>query len=124
VREELLGPHAELVAGWSDDRVAALARAVGGNDPLVVDAAYSAAGRTGAPTVVLARTIKGDGLPAAGRSYNGGDFACQHVALAFVGKAGLIVAKVETGRFRHATGRTETRREGKSRRHRIIFGQV
>ncbi len=61
VRKEFFGKHPEalaLVEGMSDDEIWALGR--GGHDAGKVYAAYAAATRqTGAPTVILAKTIKG-----------------------------------------------------------------
>jgi len=58
-----------MVADWSDDEIWALRR--GGHDPKKVYAAYDAAVRTtGQPTVILAKTIKGFGLGAAGEGQN------------------------------------------------------
>jgi pyruvate dehydrogenase E1 component len=72
VREQFFGRYPEtaaLVAHWSDDQIWALAR--GGHDPLKVYAAYKAAvEHTGAPTVILAKTIKGYGMGEAGEARN------------------------------------------------------
>ncbi len=61
VREQFFGKHPkalELVSHMSDDEIWALGR--GGHDPRKVYAAYDAAiKQTGAPTVILAKTIKG-----------------------------------------------------------------
>ncbi|MEA5119519.1 MAG: pyruvate dehydrogenase (acetyl-transferring), homodimeric type [Propionicimonas sp.] len=61
VREHFFGRDprtAKLVEGWTDDQIWALTR--GGHDYHKVYAAYDAATKfTGAPTVVLAHTIKG-----------------------------------------------------------------
>ena len=56
---------AAMVAGWSDERIWALTR--GGHDPLKIYAAYKAAvEHKGQPTVILAKTVKGYGMGAAG----------------------------------------------------------
>ncbi|TIC83239.1 pyruvate dehydrogenase (acetyl-transferring), homodimeric type [Nocardioides sp. GY 10113] len=72
VREHFFGVDPELaamVADWSDDEIWRLTR--GGHDPQKVYAAYAAAAsHTGAPSVVLAKTIKGYGLGAAGEAQN------------------------------------------------------
>ncbi|MDQ2662825.1 MAG: pyruvate dehydrogenase (acetyl-transferring), homodimeric type [Candidatus Eremiobacteraeota bacterium] len=72
VREKFFGRYsetAELVAHMSDDDIWALAR--GGHDPRKVYAAYSAATQhRGAPTVILAKTIKGYGMGMAGEGQN------------------------------------------------------
>jgi pyruvate dehydrogenase E1 component len=72
VRDEFFGRYPEtsqLVQHWSDDQIWALAR--GGHDPLKVYAAYkSAVEHTGAPTVILAKTIKGYGMGEAGEAKN------------------------------------------------------
>jgi pyruvate dehydrogenase E1 component len=72
VRDEFFGRYAEtakLVESWSDDQIWALAR--GGHDPLKVYAAYKAAvEHRGAPTVILAKTIKGYGMGEAGEARN------------------------------------------------------
>ena len=64
VREHFFGRDprtAALVADWSDDQIWALQR--GGHDYNKVYAAYAAAtSQTGAPTIVIAKTIKGWGL--------------------------------------------------------------
>ena len=64
VREHFFGRDprtAALVADWTDDQIWALQR--GGHDYTKVFAAYSAAtSQTGAPTIVIAKTIKGWGL--------------------------------------------------------------
>jgi pyruvate dehydrogenase E1 component len=72
VREHFFGVDPELkqmVADWSDEEIWRLTR--GGHDPQKVYAAYAAAaGHTGSPTVVLAKTVKGYGLGAAGEGQN------------------------------------------------------
>jgi pyruvate dehydrogenase E1 component len=68
VRREFFAKYPELlemVAGMTDQEVWQLRR--GGHDPLKVYAAYSAAvAHRGQPTVILAKTIKGYGMGAAG----------------------------------------------------------
>ena len=72
VRDEFFGRYPEtkaMVEGWSDDEIWALQR--GGHDSLKVYAAYKAASEhRGAPTVVLAKTIKGYGMGEAGEAQN------------------------------------------------------
>jgi pyruvate dehydrogenase E1 component len=72
VREHFFGASPELqelVSELTDEQVWALNR--GGHDPRKVFAAYSAAAaHTGQPTVVLAKTIKGYGMGAAGEAQN------------------------------------------------------
>jgi pyruvate dehydrogenase E1 component len=72
VREHFFGRYPELaamVADFSDDEVWRLRR--GGHDALKVNAAYAAAvAHKGAPTVILAKTIKGYGLGGAGQGLN------------------------------------------------------
>ncbi len=72
VREHFFGKDPELrqrVAHLSDAQIGALAR--GGHDPLKVHAAYAAAVRhAGQPTVILAKTVKGYGMGAAGEAAN------------------------------------------------------
>ncbi len=72
VREHFFGKYPEtraLVADMSDDEVWALAR--GGHDPGKVYAAYAAAVKhKGAPTVILAKTVKGYGMGEAGEGQN------------------------------------------------------
>jgi len=72
VRKEFFGKHpeaAEMVANMSDDDIWHLKR--GGHDPLKVHAAYDAAMRhTGQPTIILAKTVKGFGMGAAGEGQN------------------------------------------------------
>ena len=72
VRQHFFGRYPELldmVARMSDDEVWALAR--GGHDPVKVHAAYAeAVAHTGQPTVILAKTVKGYGMGAAGEGQN------------------------------------------------------
>jgi pyruvate dehydrogenase E1 component len=72
VRKEFFGKHsdtAEMVANMSDDDIWRLNR--GGHDPIKVYSAYDAAVKhTGQPTVILAKTIKGFGMGAAGEGQN------------------------------------------------------
>lgn len=71
VREQLFNTPElrELVADWTDDDIWALNR--GGHDPFKVFAAYHAAVQhKGQPTVILAKTIKGFGMGAAGEAQN------------------------------------------------------
>ncbi len=72
VREHFFGVSPELaamVADWTDEEIWRLTR--GGHDPQKVYAAYAAAVATvGQPTVVLAKTVKGYGLGAAGEAQN------------------------------------------------------
>ncbi len=72
VREHFFGRYPEtaaLVADWTDEQIWALQR--GGHDPGKVFAAYDAAVKfTGAPSVVLAKTIKGYGMGPAGEGQN------------------------------------------------------
>ena len=72
VREKFFGKHPEtaaMVANMSDDEVWRLNR--GGHDPLKVYAAYDAATRhTEQPTIILAKTVKGYGMGAAGEGQN------------------------------------------------------
>ncbi|MDI3263144.1 MAG: pyruvate dehydrogenase (acetyl-transferring), homodimeric type [Fulvimonas sp.] len=71
-REHFFGKYPEtreMVANLSDDDIWRLNR--GGHDPHKVYAAYHAAVHTeGLPTVVLAKTVKGYGMGAAGESQN------------------------------------------------------
>jgi pyruvate dehydrogenase E1 component len=72
VRDEFFGRYPEtkaIVADWTDDEIWALQR--GGHDSIKVYAAYKAAfEHRGAPTVVLAKTIKGYGMGEAGEAQN------------------------------------------------------
>ncbi|MGD0075571.1 MAG: pyruvate dehydrogenase (acetyl-transferring), homodimeric type [Candidatus Binataceae bacterium] len=72
VRKEFFAKYPELldmVSGMTDEEVWQLRR--GGHDPLKVYAAYSAAvSHRGEPTVILAKTIKGYGMGAAGEGMN------------------------------------------------------
>ena len=72
VRKEFFGKYAEtaeMVADMSDEDVWRLNR--GGHDPRKVYAAYDAAVRhTGQPTIILAKTVKGFGMGAAGEGQN------------------------------------------------------
>jgi len=72
IRREFFGKYPELldlVAHLSDDQLARLRR--GGHDPEKVYNAYKrAVENTGAPTVILAKTIKGYGLGEAGEGRN------------------------------------------------------
>ncbi len=72
VRKEFFGKHAEtaeMVADMSDKDVWRLNR--GGHDPRKVYAAYDAAMRhSGQPTIILAKTVKGFGMGAAGEGQN------------------------------------------------------
>ncbi len=72
IRENFFGKYPELlelVSGYNDDQIARLRR--GGHDPQKVHAAYQAAiEHRGAPTVILAQTIKGYGLGEAGEGKN------------------------------------------------------
>ncbi len=71
-REHFFGKYPEtaaLVANLSDDDIRRLNR--GGHDPHKVYAAYAAASaHKGQPTVILAKTVKGYGMGAAGESLN------------------------------------------------------
>jgi pyruvate dehydrogenase E1 component len=71
-REHFFGKYPEtaaMVANLSDEDVGRLNR--GGHDPHKVYAAYHAAVHTeGMPTVILAKTVKGYGMGAAGESLN------------------------------------------------------
>ena len=68
IREHFFGRHPEtaaMVADWSDAQIWALTR--GGHDPIKVYAAFKAASEhKGQPTVILAKTVKGYGMGAAG----------------------------------------------------------
>ncbi|HEU5478385.1 MAG TPA: pyruvate dehydrogenase (acetyl-transferring), homodimeric type [Candidatus Tumulicola sp.] len=72
VREAFFGRYPEtaaLVADWTDDQIWALQR--GGHDSPKVYAAYRrAVEHRGQPTVILAKTIKGYGMGAAGEARN------------------------------------------------------
>ena len=72
IREHFFGGNPELEAlaeGLSDEEIRRLSR--GGHDPVKVYAAYHAAVNTqGAPTVILAKTIKGYGLGESGEGKN------------------------------------------------------
>lgn len=72
VREHFFGADPELlarVAHLSDEQIGALNR--GGHDPVKVHAAYAAAmAHQGQPTVILAKTVKGYGMGAAGEAAN------------------------------------------------------
>jgi pyruvate dehydrogenase E1 component len=72
VREHFFGQYPELkqmVEHLSDEEIWRLNR--GGHDPQKVYAAYAAAvEHTGSPTVILAKTIKGYGMGAAGEGMN------------------------------------------------------
>jgi pyruvate dehydrogenase E1 component len=72
VRQDFFGKYpelAELVKDYTDDQLKALRR--GGHDPAKVYAAYKAAvEHRGAPTVILAKTVKGYGLGEAGEGKN------------------------------------------------------
>jgi pyruvate dehydrogenase E1 component len=68
IREKFFGRYPEtaaMVADWPDEKIWKLTR--GGHDPQKVYAAYKAAvEHTGQPTVILAKTVKGYGMGAAG----------------------------------------------------------
>ena len=72
VRKHFFGKYpelADLVSNMSDDDIWRLNR--GGHDPHKVFAAYAAAMKhTGQPTVILAKTVKGDGMGEAGEGQN------------------------------------------------------
>ena len=72
IRKDFFGAYPELlelVKNYSDEQLEKLNR--GGHDPLKVYAAYKAAvEHTGAPTVILAQTIKGYGMGEAGEGRN------------------------------------------------------
>jgi pyruvate dehydrogenase E1 component len=72
VRKEFFAKYPELlemVSGMTDDEVWKLRR--GGHDPIKVYAAYAAAvSHRDQPTVILAKTIKGYGMGAAGEGMN------------------------------------------------------
>ncbi len=68
IRKHFFGRHPEtaaMVEDWTDAEIWALTR--GGHDPVKVYAAYKAAvDHRGQPTVILAKTVKGYGMGAAG----------------------------------------------------------
>ena len=68
IRKHFFGRHPEtaaMVEDWTDAEIWALTR--GGHDPVKVYAAYKAAvEHKGQPTVILAKTVKGYGMGAAG----------------------------------------------------------
>src|SRR6185437_11163764 len=70
IREKFFGRYPEtaaLVADWSDEKIWRLTR--GGHDPSKVYAAYAAAVRhKDEPTCILAKTVKGYGMGAAGEA--------------------------------------------------------
>ena len=72
VREQFFGKYPEtaaLVQNYTDDEIWALNR--GGHDPVKVFNAYKAATEhRGAPTVIIAKTIKGYGMGSAGEGMN------------------------------------------------------
>ena len=72
VRDHFFGADpelAEMASGLSDDQIKRMRR--GGHDPAKVYAAYHSAVETkGRPTVILAKTVKGYGLGAAGEGQN------------------------------------------------------
>ncbi len=72
VREHFFGRYPEtaaLVADWTDEQIWDLQR--GGHDPRKVYAAYAeAVAHRDAPTVVLAKTIKGYGMGSSGEAQN------------------------------------------------------
>jgi pyruvate dehydrogenase E1 component len=72
IRENFFGRYPEtaaLVTDWSDDQIWRLTR--GGHDPRKVFAAYKAAvAHKGQPTLILAKTVKGYGMGAAGEAQN------------------------------------------------------
>jgi pyruvate dehydrogenase E1 component len=72
VREHFFGKYPELLAlveDWTDDDIWSLTR--GGHDPSKVYAAYAAAvAEKDAPTVILAKTVKGYGMGEAGEGQN------------------------------------------------------
>ena len=72
VRAEFFGKYPELlkmVSAMTDDEVWQLRR--GGHDPVKIHAAYAAAiAHRGQPTVILAKTVKGYGMGAAGEGMN------------------------------------------------------
>ncbi len=72
IRENFFGRYPEtaaMVADWDDEKIWKLTR--GGHDPRKVFAAYqSAVDHTGQPTLILAKTVKGYGMGAAGEAQN------------------------------------------------------
>ncbi|MCI4663481.1 MAG: pyruvate dehydrogenase (acetyl-transferring), homodimeric type [Neomegalonema sp.] len=72
IRKHFFGRYPEtaaLIDGWTDDDIWKLTR--GGHDPRKVFAAYHAATtHKGQPTVILAKTVKGYGMGAAGEAQN------------------------------------------------------
>jgi pyruvate dehydrogenase E1 component len=72
VREKFFGRYPEtaaLVKDWTDDQIWDLRR--GGHDPVKIYTAYKAAvEHKGQPVVILAKTIKGYGMGAAGEAQN------------------------------------------------------
>jgi pyruvate dehydrogenase E1 component len=68
IRQSFFGRYPEtaaMVADWSDEKIWKLTR--GGHDPVKIYAAYKAAvEHKGAPTVILAKTVKGYGMGEAG----------------------------------------------------------
>lgn len=72
IREKFFGRYPEtaaMVADWTDDDIWKLTR--GGHDPRKVFAAYhKAVHHKGQPTVILAKTVKGYGMGAAGEAQN------------------------------------------------------
>ncbi|MCI4661718.1 MAG: pyruvate dehydrogenase (acetyl-transferring), homodimeric type [Neomegalonema sp.] len=72
IREKFFGRYPEtaaMVADWSDEKIWSLTR--GGHDPRKVFAAYHAAvNHKGQPTLILAKTVKGYGMGAAGEAQN------------------------------------------------------
>ena len=72
VRAEFFGKYPDLlkmVSAMTDDEVWQLRR--GGHDPVKIHAAYAAAiAHRGQPTVILAKTVKGYGMGAAGEGMN------------------------------------------------------
>ncbi len=72
IRKNFFGRYEEtaaMVADWSDDQIWKLTR--GGHDPRKVFAAYHAAiNHKGQPTLILAKTVKGYGMGAAGEAQN------------------------------------------------------
>lgn len=72
IRENFFGRYPEtaaMVADWTDAEIFRLTR--GGHDPRKVFAAYNAAvEHKGQPTLILAKTVKGYGMGAAGEAQN------------------------------------------------------